>query len=441
MHRWGLSRRGFLARSLAALGATGVPAWFGNEVLALTEESAARQNRPGANGRLGIGLIGSGDRSKQVIRPLLKNPAVEIVQICDADLSHLADVAGLIKKETGKDVKTTTDYRVVCDNKDIQAVLVITPDHWHTLPCIAAAKAKKDIYVEKPLTLTVAEGWPLIKAVRSQKVVLQVGSQQRSEMGGRFRLACELVRNGRVGKLHTIETRIGGAPRGGPFKETEPPKELNWDLWQGQTPAVPYIKERCHYQFRWWYEYSGGKGTDWGAHHNDIAQWALDMDHSGPVTIESKGEAPNIPNGFNCHTKFEITFTYANGVKVICDSRDGKENGVKFNGDKGWIFVSRSLITASDPKIIDEPLPKDAVRLYPSTNHMQNFLDCVASRKDPTCTVEIGHRSVSVCHLGNISLRLGGRKFNWDPKAEKADDPDAQRMLSREQRPPYRIEG
>jgi predicted dehydrogenase len=289
------------------------------------------------------------------------------------------------------------------------------------------------------MTLTIAEGRPLIKAVRDNKRILQVGSQQRSD--ARFRLACELVRNGRIGKLHTVETRIGGAPKGGPFKEEEPPMGLDWDFWLGQTTKVPYIKQRCHYEFRWWYEYSGGKGTDWGAHHNDIAHWAMGMDENGPLSVESEGEAPKVPNGYNCHTKFRVTFKYPNDVTVICMS-DG-ENGVLFKGDKGEIFVSRGTIRGSKEELIKEPLHSGDARLYTSNNHMGNFFECLRSRKDPICPVTIGHSSVTACHIANISLRLGGRKLQWNAEKElffgEGSD-EANKMVSREMRAPWKID-
>lgn len=462
MHPAGLSRRGFLARSIGALGMAGFPHWYAHELLALQQEKAADVKRFGPNDRVQFGVIGSGDRSKQLIGDLSRHPGWQIIALCDVDKSHREEVSGRLKKHYDEkkipqvDIALYNDFRELVARKDIDAVLIVTPDHWHTIPAVAAAKAGKDIYLEKPMTLTIAEGRPLIKAVRNNKRILQVGSQQRSD--ARFRLAIELVRNGRIGKLQTIETRIGGAPRGGPFKQENPPEGLDWDFWLGQTPKVPYIKQRCHYEFRWWYEYSGGKGTDWGAHHNDIAQWGLDMDNSGPISVESKGEAPvkpgdsQYPLHYNCHTQFEITFKYASGVTLLCKSgwensmlyKDkGEDNGVIFVGDKGSIFVNRGKIIASDKKIIDEPLPQDAVRVYHSSNHMGNFLEGVRNRKDPICNVDIGHHSVTVCHLGNISLRLGGKKLQWNPEAEQFTGDGAaegNKMVKREMRAPWRLE-
>jgi len=250
-----------------------------------------------------------------------------------------------------------------------------------------------------------------------------------------------------------VETRIGDNPVGGPFKPEKEPAGLNWDFWLGPTARVDYIKERCHYTFRWWYEYSGGKMTDWGAHHNDIAQWALGMDDSGPTEVFSKGDAPSKdPNSYNCHPHFEVTYTYANKTRLVCKSRG--ENGVRFDGENGqWIFVSRSLIEASDSgprpkgkgakarasKILDTPLGKDATKLYVSGNHMQNWLDCIQKRQECICNANVGHRSVTVCHMGVISLRLGGKKLIWDPKKETFDDAEAVKMMSRTMRGEWKL--
>jgi predicted dehydrogenase len=279
----------------------------------------------------------------------------------------------------------------------------------------------------------------MLKAARKYDRIFQTGSQQRSE--NRYRLACELVKNGRIGKVHTVEARIGDNPIGGPFKESDVPEGLDWDFWQGPTADVPYVKERCHYEFRWWYEYSGGKLTDWGAHHNDIAQWGLGTDETGPIAVTASGTPPSKkPNSYNCHPHFAVTYNYASGARLVTTS-DG-ENGNRFIGDNGWIFVSRERIGANDKKLIDEPLPKDAERLSVSKNHMGNFIEGVRTRKRPICDVAIGHRSASICHIGAISLRLG-KPLQWDPKAEQfvgygADE--GNKMLSREMRSPWKLE-
>jgi predicted dehydrogenase len=282
-----------------------------------------------------------------------------------------------------------------------------------------------------------------VKVAKATGRIFQVGSQQRSD--ARFRLACELVRNGRIGKIQTVETRIGANPKGGPFKVEPVPDSLDYDFWLGPTAKADYVKPRVHYEFRWWYEYSGGKMTDWGAHHNDIAQWGLGMDESGPIAVEAEGEQPTKePNSYNCHPSFKVTYTYASGAKLICTS--GGENGIKFIGeDDRWIFVSRGRIEAGkgeakDPKLLEEPLAKDASsRLYLSNNHMGNFLDGVRTRKPCICTAEVGHRSVTVCHIGVIALRTG-KKLRWDPAKETFDDEEANKLLSRPVRAPWKLE-
>jgi predicted dehydrogenase len=293
-------------------------------------------------------------------------------------------------------------------------------------------------------------------------------------MGGKFRLATELVRAGRVGKVELIECRIGDNPTSGPIPAVDPPKELNWDMWLGPAPKVPYRqaggKTNCHYEFRWWYEYSGGKMTDWGAHHIDIAQWMLGMDGSGPTSTEVIDAAKPYDkgDGYNCHKTFKVLHTYADGRKVevshgagstvkgLVDTSgnprkgdlSGGENGVLVKGDKGTLFVSRGLLLASD-KSIFEPLKEDP-KLYPSrpanlpgtgdTAHMGNFLDCVKSREMPICGVEVGGGSVIVCHLGTIALRLGKTKpLTWNPKTHRFTDDDANKMLTREVRGDWKV--
>jgi predicted dehydrogenase len=440
-----MSRRGFLERSLLSLTAgAGLPAWFAREVLAAEEVQAARDKKPiAANDRVVMGAIGIGSpqsRGRAIFHDAVRQKAV-YVAVCDVDANHRERAA----KEVGKDCAQYEDFRELLDRKDINAVTIAVPDHWHALIAIEAMKKGKDVYGEKPLALTIAEGKAMVKAARAHERVFQTGSQQRSD--ARFRLACELVRNGRLGKIKTVETHIGSNPQSPSIPAVAPPQGLNWDFWLGPAPKVDYAEltqgrskyTRCHYEFRWWYEYSGGKMTDWGAHHNDIAQWGLGMDHGGPSAIEAEGTPPSTaPNSYNCHPNFKITYTYANGTKLICRSQGN--NGVRFEGENGqWIFVSRGEIKASDEKLLKEPLPQNALRLEVSANHMANFMDCLRTRKRPICDVEIGHRSVTVCHIGVIALRTG-QKLKWDPVKEAFDDPDANKWLSRPMRAPWELE-
>lgn len=452
LNRGTLSRRGFLQRSLGALTVAGLPTWYAQQIVAAEElQAAANAKAVAANDKMVMGAIGIGSpksRGRAIYGEAKKQKGVIYTAACDVDARHLHNALEMMKKDGFTDAKGYADYRQLLEDKNINAVTIATPDHWHALVAIEALKRGKDVYCEKPLTLSIAEALALVKATRNSGKILQTGSQQRCEMGGKFRLAAELVRNGRLGKVAKIECRIGTNPTSGPITPVDPPKELDWDFWLGPTAKVPYYLSKdgkftnCHYEFRWWYEYSGGKMTDWGAHHLDIAQWCLGMDGSGPVAIEvTKADKPyEGKDGYNCHPHFEVKYTYANGVPVFAQS-DG-ENGVKIYGDDGkWIFVSRGKIEASDKKLLEEPLKPDAIQLYEGrpTNHMANFMDCVKSRKQPICDVEIGASSVIVCHLGVIALRTG-KKLKWDPKTRKFADDEANQMLSRPYRAPWKLE-
>ncbi len=465
MSNGNLSRRGFLARSLTGLTlGAGLPVWFAKEVIAEDEAQRARNTRPvAANDRILMGAIGTGtnyhrrrrssdavhgERGIQIMRDAMRQSGVQYIAVCDVDRHAREFGRGIARGNSNRDVRMYEDFRELLANPDIQAVTIATPDHWHAMVAITALRAGKDVYCEKPLTLWIDEGKAIINAVRQTNRKFQTGSQQRSD--ARFRLACELVRNGRIGRVQRIETRIGDNPRGGPFAVRSVPEGLNWDFWLGQTPHVDYIPERCHYDFRWWYEYSGGKMTDWGAHHNDIAQWALGMDHSGPVMIEKvRADAPSSDrHSFNCHPHFVVHFTYANGAggsngTVLQCQYDG-ENGVQFYGEDGkWIFVSRGTIRASDRRLLDEPLPSSAVRLEVSNDHMENFMRALRDRsRTPICNEEVGHRSVTVCHLGNIAVR-SGLKLHWDPESQhfvRENAGEANQWLHRQMRESYAAE-
>jgi predicted dehydrogenase len=434
-----VDRRAFL-KSTAALGASlSLPRWFVEETLA----HAAAEEPKSPNDRPGVLLIGCGGMGTHDATVAAKFGTV--LAVCDVDSNRLAEKADRLKAEV-----KYTDFRKAIAHKGVDVVVNGTPDHWHTLVNIHAMRSGKDVYSEKPLTLTIDEGRKLVAVARETKRILQTGSQQRSD--ARFRLACELVRNGRIGKLQHIITQLPSGPTGGPFATKPVPPELDWNFWLGQTPAVDYVPERCHVNFRFWYEYSGGTITDWGAHHNDIAQWANGTERSGPATVEGKVLLQPIPGGYTTAPRYQVEYTYGNGVRLTCrtietenfsgaparELNDGDErNGVRFEGADGWIFVNRDKIQASQPEIITKELPASAERLYVSTNHMGNFFECVRSRKAPICEPEIGHRSVSVCHLGAIALRTG-RKLNWDPAREEfVGDADANTYVSRAMREPW----
>lgn len=392
--------------------------------------------------RVGIGSIGMRYQGSVVAEQA--QAYGDILAICDVD----REIAEKARTQFNQQASLYEDYQELLAREDIDVITIGTPDHWHTKMVIDACRAGKDVYCEKPLTLTVDEGKLLCDVVKETGRVVQVGSWQRSD--SRFRLAVELIRAGRLGKLKKVDVVLGENETGGPFKVEPVPKHLNWNLWQGQTPEAPYIPERCHYTFRWWYEYSGGQMTDWGAHHIDIAQWGI---NSLPVEIDGQCKLPNVENGYNVATKFKARYKYADGVELTV--RDRGRNGVMFTGEAGRIFVNRGTV---DGKPVEElkanPLPREkytaydfdnldrkqrAGKLDSIVNHMGNFFDCIEARRLPVSDVVSQHRSVSTCHLGNISMRLG-RPLQWDPQAEQfVDDAEANTWLKREQRAGFEI--
>lgn len=410
-----LSRRQFVATAAAA-----------STLFAVPQIIPARAF--GANERIITGHIGVGKQGTGNLKKLAKHCAA----ICDVDKEHIASTASALE---GLGIKADVygDYRKLLERKDIDAVVITTPDHWHAHPTIHACQAGKDVYVEKPLSLTVAEGRAMVEAARANKRIVQTGSQQRSD--NRFRQACEYVRSGRLGKLHTV---LAGIPKpnhkGKPVPDSDPPSSLNYDMWLGSAPERPYNVNRSHYYFRFFWDYSGGQMTNFGAHHLDIAQWGLGMDDSGPVAVD--GTATFHPEKWHEVTETcRLTYTYANGTKVILGQQQKDiPGGVTFIGEKGKIFVDRGKVVATPGDILQQPLKESDVHLYASKDHHQNFLDCIKSRELPICDVEIGHRSATVCHLGNIVARLG-RKIAWDPAKEQiVGDDEAAAMLAR----PYR---
>ncbi|MCU0796303.1 MAG: Gfo/Idh/MocA family oxidoreductase [Akkermansiaceae bacterium] len=436
-----ISRRSFLRRSSLIATATGLPLWFVEREVALAADPAPT---PSANDRPNVALIGCGGMGTGDAQNAKR--LCNIVAVCDVDGNH-RDRAVQALSDPGRKTDAFSDFRKVLERDDIDAIINGTPDHWHSLINIGAAIAGKDIYSEKPLTLTIDEGKQVVRAVQQHKVILQTGTQQRSTQ--RFRLACEMVRNGRIGKLKEVTVWLPAGRRGGPFPSAPVPEGLDWDFWLGQAPKVDYVPERCHMNFRNWYDYSGGTMTDWGAHHMDIGYWAIGL--PAPTHIEGKALTQPVPGGFTAISDYEVRFTYPNGVifnvRTTPDDSpfgetinpDGQRNGIRFEGSDGWIWVNRGSLDASDLDLLRKPLPDDAERLYVSNDHMKNFFDCMVSRKDPIADVVTGHLSATVCHLGAIALRTG-KALEWDPEKQSFTGENAAIALpfmAREMRKPY----
>jgi predicted dehydrogenase len=422
--------------------------------LIVSASALGREDKPAPSKRITVGAIGCGNMGLGDIGGLLADERVQVVAVCDVNKESAGywnnGVAGrepakrLVEAKYAKETKsgtykgcdTYTDFRDLIARKDIDVVVVSTPDHWHAIPVVAAANAGKDIYCQKPLALTIAEGRAMSDAVKKNKRVFQTGSQQRSDKN--FRRACELVRNGRIGKLKTVRVGLpSGRPdyaKTGDKKKTEPvPKGFDYEMWLGPAPDAPYAPARCLINFRWIYDYSGGQVTDWGGHHPDCAQWGMGTEHTGPVEIRNaKGVFP-ADDLWNTATEFYFEAIYADGVKMIVSNKETM--GVKWEGADGWVSADRGKHDASTKAILDSKIGADEVHLYVSDNHYRNFIDCVISRKETVAPVETAHRSITICHLGNIAMRLGREKLKWDPVKEQIiDDAEANKMLSR----PYR---
>ncbi len=423
------TRRGFLINTGKMTAGAGLGFVLPPQIFAANFAFAADSTAPAE--RVRIGCIGVGNQGRGNLGAHLKN----VVAVCEVDSTRLAEAKARVEKANGGQCAAYSDYRKLLDDRNVDAVVVTTPDHWHALITTDACAAGKDVYCEKPLTLTVAEGRRMVQAARQHGRIVQTGSQQRSD--ARFRLACELVRSGKLGKVHTV--RVGIPPvnfKGPAVADTAPPPELDYEFWLGPAPQKPYNALHVHYNFRFFWDYSGGQLTNFGAHHLDIAQWALGMDGSGPVAIEGKARYHD-KGWYEVPEWCEIVYKYANGTTVLCGQ--GYRGGVTLEGENGTIFVDRGKIESTPAELVKTPLTESDVHLYVSGNHHANWLECIKTRNSPICDVEIGHRSATVCHLGNIAARIG-RPITWDPvKEEITGDSEASRMLSRPYREPWKL--
>ena len=451
-----MKRRKFISKtSLGTAAMIGYPS--------IVPASVVGKNAP--SNKINIGQIGCGRIARQhdLIDTMAFNNA-NVMAVCDVDTNRMKDGKLLVdqfyqkKKEKAnyKGTKMYEDYRKMLINKDIDAVLISTPDHWHSQPAIEAAMAGKDIYLQKPTSLTVKEGRQLVNAVQKNKVILQVGTQQRAMP--QFRIAAELVRNGRIGKLHTVKIGLPGDP-GGPEATAMPiPENLNFDVWLGSTPEVPYTEIGVHpqrgYSRPGWLRhenYGAGMITGWGQHHFDSAAWGMNTELVGPSSVQAIADFPK-SGLWNVHGDFMVKHEYENGITVLTSG--GYPNGVRYEGSEGWIFVSRGTyvasssdpvalekskkaLDASDPKILDSKIGSNETHLYKIDDQHGNWIDCIESRKAPISPVNIGHMACVVCLISHIAMKIP-RKLEWDSKIEKfINDNEANALLERPQRKPY----
>jgi predicted dehydrogenase len=437
-----ITRRNFLKKSaLSASVAFGMPYII----------PSISQGNYNSSDKINFGCIGVGRMGRGDMRDILHFEDAQIIAVCDVDSWRLKNAQAQVENHYSNQQKsgrykgctTYLDYRELLQREDIDAVLIATPDHWHTLPAIQAAKAGKDIFLQKPLTLTIPEGRILSDTVHRYMRILQVGSQQRSDF--KFRFAAELVRNEYIGQLHTVKVGFGKDPFTGVHPVTPVPEELAYDTWLGPAPFEPYIEQRVHPQKSYnrpgWLrtsDYCCGMITGWGSHHIDSAHWGMDTEYTGPVEIDAWAEYSK-GGVWDVHGAFRIEYTYANGVKLICADNAQNKQGVVFEGTEGWIHVKRGFIDAFPKSLLEVVISPNEIQFHKSNNHKRNFMECIRSREKPVAPVEIGHRSASACILGYIAMKLQ-RNLKWDHEKEQfINDPAANRMLTRSYRSPWYV--
>jgi predicted dehydrogenase len=433
-----VNRRAFLKKS-AALGAglVGFPYIIRSSALGKAG-TVAPSNRL-TMAQVGCGSMGSGNLNSF----LGLRDVIQVVAICDVDSNHAERGKRAVAEKSGSnDCRVYQDYRQLLDKEDLDIVSHAMPDHWHAPVAVACARKGIDMYGEKPLARTIAEGRAICDAVERYGVIWQTGSWQRSV--AHFHKGAELVRNGRIGKVEYTEVGLpNGSKRGPDIKLEKVPSSLNYNMWLGSAPFRPYQnfgRGGVHWDWRWIMDYSGGQLTDWAGHHIDIAHWGLGLERTGPVAIEGKGEYP-IDGIYDVPYAYNFVCTYENGVKirVANAAQQPKGMGACWYGDKGWIHVNRGGIWASDPKILREKIGPDEIQLYKSGHHQRNFIECVKSRKEAIAPAEVAHRSISAALLGEIAM-LTERKLRWNPDAERfIGDEEANRFLTRSYRAPWHL--
>jgi len=431
-----ITRRSFLKKTTGlAAGAIAFPCVVPSSALGKAG-TIAPSNRI-VMGAIGVGSMGTGD-----MHTFLNKPEVRMVAVCDVDKKHRDRAKKDVdQKYANSDCKTYLDFRELIGRGDLDAVMLALPDQWHAIPAIAAARAGLDIHGQKPLARTIHEGRAICDAVKRYGIVWQTGSQQRSD--AKFHRACELVRNGRIGKVHRVEVGLPDGKAGELKPPILVPDGLDWNFWLGPAPWRPYTdfgRGDCHWHWRWIMDYSGGQLTDWAGHHIDIAHWGLGLEYTGPIEIEGRGVYPK-DGLYDVPIKYSFACKYANGIEIIVanQSRQPKGMGAAWYGEKGWIHVNRGGLWAQPKSILKEVIGPNETHLYNSPDHKQNFLDCVKNRRLTIAPAEVGHRSISVGLLGEIAM-LTERKLKWDPEKETfIKDDEANRMLSRPMRSPWHL--
>lgn len=425
------SRREFLKKSVATgIGLSVIPH-------IIPASALGRGGFIAPSDRIVMGLIGAGSQGMGNARWFMENNDVQFVAACDVDATHRAKAKlSFDTHNKSTDARTYLDFRELLENEKLDAVIIALPDHWHSIISIAVANKGIDIYGEKPLARTIKEGRAIINAVEKNNIIWQTGSWQRSR--AHFHHACELVINGKIGKITHVEV---GLPDGNSNIGTPPvmpvPEELDWDFWLGPAPAKPY-RGVSHWDWRWILDYSGGQMTDWAGHHIDIAHWGLGLDRSGPIEIQGKGVYP-LEGLYDVPVEYDFTCKYENGItlRVANQSRLPQDMGATWYGEGGWISADRRGITAQNPAVIEETIDDNGIHLYKSPDHVRNFLDCVKSREETITPVQVAHRSISVGLLGEIAMQTG-EKLIWDPENEVfKNSQNANRLLSRPFREPW----
>ena len=454
-----ISRRGFLRGSIIAAAGVGSFPYF------VPSSALGKAGTVAPSGRIAMGSIGVGGMGTNNMRAFLTHSDVQVVAVCDVTEANdqyghwykkgwqgawfgreparkIVDDHYAQKNSSGryKGCAAYIDFRDLLARDDIDAVCITTPDHWHAIPVIMAASTGRHIYCEKPLSLTIAEGRAMAEAVRRHGVVFQTGTQRRSsEM---YRSVCELIRNGRIGRLKKAVANIGPNNKEAPPRDWQPmpvPDWLDYDMWLGPAPWAPYHKDRCLYTFRFGLDYSGGQTTNLGAHAIDIIQWANGTDGTGPVEVEDLGGVYPEDGLFTTATKVHFRARYANGLELICKTQESGRGPLRLEGTEGWIQIENEKPTYYPESLKTSVIGPNEIHLYQSNDHHRNFLDCVKTHRDPAAPVEVGHHSTAICHLGNIAMTLK-RKLRWDPEKERfINDEAANRMLERSMRGPWHL--